>query len=424
MTEHLSPVQLEDWLRRRLAPEELLGADDHLAECAECRRLVESALNNEAAALYAELATDAVLGTHPTFEQSAAFVDGLISGEERRMIEDHLASCAQCAPLVADLRVFRNEVALDLDREYRPETMAAGASWLTRFKAVLPAPLSNIPVWVYAAAPVILLLAVAWWIVWRGTPNERSPQIVITSPTPAPSPLINRSSPTPVIAPVIVKLTDGGSSLTLDANGAITGVDQWPSEYQRLAREALTAQRVEKSPLLAGLSRPGSSLMGGDDEGRRFAAIEPAGKVLLTDRPTFRWSRLSGATGYIVEVYGARFNLVSSSPLLTSVSWTATPLARGQVYSWQVKAIKDGQDFKAPRPPAPEAKFRILDQSTANEIARARADYSSSHLLLGLLYARSGLIAEADQEFHALQKDNPDSVVARRLLETVQTLRR
>src|SRR5262245_45155731 len=104
-------------------------------------------------ALYATFAGDAAVGTHPAFEQSAAYVDGLLGGEERRMIEDHLASCAQCAPLVADLRAFRNEVARDLDREYRPETTALAAGWLTRFKAVLPAPLPKIPIWVYAAAP-------------------------------------------------------------------------------------------------------------------------------------------------------------------------------------------------------------------------------------------------------------------------------
>lgn len=427
MTEHLTPVQLEDWRRRRLPPEELLGADDHLAQCAECRRIIESALDNDAVALYAELATDAAVGTHLTFEQNAAYVDGLLGGEERRMIEDHLASCAQCAPQVADLRAFRNEIARDLDREYRPETTALAASWPTRIKAVLPAPLFKIPIWVYAAAPALLLLAVAWWMAWRGTPNERSPQITVTSPTPAPAPSINLASPTPGIAPVIVKLNDGGSSLTLDANGAITGVDQWPSEYQRLAREALTVQRVEKSPLLAGLSRPVSSLMGGDDEGRRFAAIEPAGKVTLTNRPTFRWSRLSGATGYIVEVYDAQFNQALSSPLLTSDSWVAPPLARGQVYSWQVKAIRDGQEFIAPRPPAPQAKFRILDQATTAEIARARRDYASSHLLLGLLYARAGLIAEAEAEFRALQKANPDSPgseVALKLLASVSGKRR
>jgi len=420
VTEHLSSAQVANYYWRKLAPAELLGVDDHLAGCAECRRLIESALNNGAPPLYVELAAEAAIGRHLTFDQSAAYVDGLLTGDDRRMIEDHLASCAQCAPLVADLRAFRNEIAPELDREYRPQGNAEEvAGWRDRIVGALPAPFVKFPLWVYAA-PALLLFAVAGWMAWRATPNERRPRIAITSPTPAPSPTLE-------IAPVLVQLNDGGSSLTLDAEGRLTGVDGWPSEYRQLAKDALSNQRVEKSPLLAGLSRPGSSLMGGDDQGQRFAAIEPAGRVTLTDRPTFRWSRLNGSAGYVVEVYDAQFNLAASSPPLTGVSWTAPPLARGQVYSWQVKAIRDGQEFIAPRPPAPQARFRILDQGAAAEITRARRDYASSHLLLGLLYARAGLVAEAEQEFRALQKANPDSPnaeVAQKLLASASGLRR
>ena len=72
MTEHLSPAQIENYHAQRLAPAELFGVDDHLAECSECRRIVESALNNDAVRLYAELAAEAAIGPHLTFEQSAA----------------------------------------------------------------------------------------------------------------------------------------------------------------------------------------------------------------------------------------------------------------------------------------------------------------------------------------------------------------
>lgn len=418
MAEHLTPAQIANYQAQKFAPAELLGVDDHLAECKECRRLIESALYNSALKLYADLAAEASVGHHLTFDQSAAYVDGLLGGDERRMIEDHLASCAQCMPLTADLRAFRNEIAPELDREYRPQGTAEGAAplavWRDRILAALSAPFFKIPWWAYSV-PALLLLAVAGWIVWRAT-SKPPPQIVHTSPTPAPS-------PAPGVAPVLAQLNDGGSSLTLDAEGRLTGVGGWPSEYQQLAKDALSNQRVEKSPLLAGLSRPGSSLMGPDDESR-FAVIEPAGKVMLGDRPTFRWSKLSGATSYVVEVYNARFNLAASSPSLTGASWTSPPLARGQVYSWQVKAIKNGREFIAPHPDAPQAKFRILDQAAADEIARARRDYASSHLMLGLLYARVGLLAEAEREFQALEQANPDSAVARKLLASLSNSRR
>ena len=164
--------------------------------------------------------------------------------------------------------------------------------------------------------------------------------------------------------------------------------------------------------------------MGGADDGRRFAIVEPAGKILFSDRPAFKWTRLDGADSYVVEIYDAQFNLVASSPALADLSWTAPQLARAKVYSWQVKAISGGQEFIAPRPTAPQAKFRILDQAAAAEIARARRDYASSHLLVGLLCARAGLLDEAEQEFRALQKANPDSAVAHKLLAGVSGQRR
>jgi len=422
VTEHLSPAQVVNFQRQKIAPAELLSVDDHLAECAECRRLIESALNNEAIGLYADLTAEAAVAPHLTFDQSAAYVDGLLTGKERRMIEDHLTSCARCAPLTDDLRAFRNEIAPELDREYHPQEAPPGAAeqgprtgWRDRIAAALPAPFLKIPLWIYAT-PALLLLAVAAWI---ATSQRTPPKLAHTSPTPHPSPSTKFALPTPEIATAIIRLNDGGSSLALDAQGRLTGVDQWPPEYRRMAEDALSNQRAPKSPLLAGLSRRGSSLMGGDDEGRLFAVIEPAGKVMLTDRPAFKWTRLGGADGYVVEIYDAQFKLVSSSPLLRDVNWTLPHLARGQVYSWQVKAISGGQELIAPRPTAPQAKFRILDQATAAEIARARRDYASSHLLLGLLYARAGLLAEAEQEFRALQKANPDSGAARKLMASV-----
>jgi hypothetical protein len=92
------------------------------------------------------------------------------------------------------------------------------------------------------------------------------------------------------------------------------------------------------------------------------------------------------------------------------------------VYSWQVKALRDGAEITSPRPPAPQAKFRILDQAKASEISRAKRSYGSSHLVLGMLYADAGLLREAEQEFRFLLKANPNSEIARKLFRQAQAL--
>jgi hypothetical protein len=228
-----------------------------------------------------------------------------------------------------------------------------------------------------------------------------------------------------VVAPVVAQLNDGKAALTLDQEGKLSGAEGLPRAYQNMLKEALIDQRIEKSLQLKGLARPSSSLMSTDKDKSEFSLVEPVAKVLMTNHPTFRWSPMEGATGYVVEVYDSQFNLVIASPQIDSHSWASPQsLSRGNIYGWQVKAIKDGQEITSPRPPAPQARFRILDQAKANELAKARRVYASSHLTLGLLYAEAGLLKEAEQELRMLQKANPDSEIARRLLRQVQALRR
>ena len=73
--------------------------------------------------------------------------------------------------------------------------------------------------------------------------------------------------------------------------------------------------------------------------------------------------------------------------------------------------------------PAPDAKFKILDASSANEIAAAKRQAGNSHLLLGVVYANAGLLDDAEREFQALLKQNPRSDLARKLLNKVKAAR-
>ena len=443
MSEHLTRHQVEDYARRKLPPAELLSLSDHLAACEECRRQAEEALGTDATffALRSEV-FDAEAGagahtarTHPAVERMAAYVDGLLAGEELRVFTDHLTNCAECLLAADDLRAFRDRVAPKLDREYRPAPVHTGPESLwRRLSSFLPAAFPKAPALAFGSAAVLLLLAATVWLVWRGAEKRKTEsELAQAAPSPAvPTPAATAATPTasPSVgpaeraAPLLAQLNDGGGRVALDREGKLSGVDDLPPAYQRMVKESLAGGRLERSALLAGLNRAASPLMGGDDQGNKFSVIGPVGKMIQSNRPTFRWSPLAGATGYTVEVYDGEFNLVATSPRLPDNSWTPPPLKRGGVYSWQVKAVKDGREFISPRPPASQAKFRVLDSATLNELQQARRAYGSSHLLLGLLYARAGLLDEAEREFSALQKANPDSAAARRLLSEVRKLRR
>jgi hypothetical protein len=425
--EHLTRKQVEDYSQNRLRAVELLPVTDHLAVCETCQRRVEGALNGEAAflALHSEAFSETGNATtHLTAEQIAEHVDKNLSGETLQMVVDHLSSCERCALAIEDLRAFRNEIAPSVDREYRPTFVPSATKFGWREKFVSLFRTSPVPAF-GGAALALLVLGMILWLVWR-SPREQEPVIAV-APTPVsqPSP-VTQPSPIPTQAEpatIVAQLNDGGRTFSLDQQGKLSGAEDLPPAYQNLVTKALSTQRIEKSSELQGLTRPPSSLMGSGDPSDRFGVIDPAGEVLLTNQPAFRWTAMEGATGYVVEVYDPQFKLVASSPQLTDLSWTTT-LARGNVYSWQVKAIKDGEEVTAPRPPAPQAKFRILDQAKANELAGAKRAFGPSHLTLGLLYADAGLLNEAEREFRLLRNANPNSELARDLLRQVQALQR
>lgn len=450
MVEHLTRRQSDGYRLRQLEVAELLSVCDHLDECETCRRRVEGAADGDSAffALRSELFGEAAEGSstraHLTAEETAGYVDGALSGEALQTASDHLSSCEHCALSVEDLRAFRDQVAPSLGKEYRPAAALPSPAvpsptegrWRRTF-AFLPALLRVSPAPAFGAALAVILLAMFGWFIWRTTQQREPRQQVVVSPSPSPStqpaPVVVAPTPTqpapaptqPETAPAVAQLNDGGGQLTLDREGKLSGADALPTAYREMLKDALAGRRLERSSQLKGLSRAGSSLMSSEAEGGEFSVLDPVGNVMLTDRPTFRWSPLEGATAYVVEVYDDGFNLVAASPQLIARSWAAPQtLPRGKVYSWQVKAVRDSQEVKAPRPPAPQAKFRVLDRAKANEIARAKRAYPSSHLTLALLYAEAGLLNESERELRLLQRANPDSQLARSLLRQVQALRR
>ena len=338
------------------------------------------------------------------------------------MVADHLAHCIQCSQAVDDLRAFKAQVAPSLEREYRPASVPetskrTSTGWL----ASLLAPFRSYPKFAYGTAMIILLLAITGWLIWRTQPDRTPKDELKVAPEAEPSP---PEAVRPSV-PIVARLNDNNGEVTLDQVGTLSGAGNLPSLYQDLLKQALTRPKLEPSPQLKGLARAPSSLMSSDKARQEFSVIERFERVLMTDRPTFRWSPMEGATGYVVEVYDPEFNLVVASPQLTNANWNSTkPLRRGKVYSWQVKAIKNGEEFTVPRPPDSQAKFRVLDQAKATELSKATQNYSSSHLVLGLLYADAGLLKEAEQELHLLQKANPDSEIARSLLGQIQRMNR
>jgi predicted anti-sigma-YlaC factor YlaD len=441
VSEHLSAQHIQRFRERLMSPAELLTADDHLAACEACRQLLTQTEQAQTifTSLRAELRTEAISEPdHLAYEQLAAYLDGGLDEMDLEIVQSHFAVCSECLEEAKELRAYTAEMSTYSEKEYLP---AKPLSVRERLATVWRLPAFSIPLKITAIATLALLCV---WIATIPLRNqvadltaqigelnrlnqELSAQVSEVGELQARLAGLEQSqvqllNSSPQIASA---LYDGGGLVTLDKQGNITGLETLPSTLQQNIKVALTSERVQAPPEVREIRGKAGTLLGEGIEGVPFPLISPVGIIVETERPTLRWRSLSGATVYTVTIYDSNFNLVAKSPELRGTEWTVPrPVERGRIYSWQVSALKDGQEVKSPTPPAPEAKFKTLEKSRADELERAKKEYTKSHLTLGVLYSEAGLLEEAEREFKALVAANPKSPTARKLLDSVERLRR
>jgi hypothetical protein len=433
VTEHLSNHEIEQYRRGLAAAAELLALDEHLAACAVCRARAASMNETESSltALMVDYRAAAAEPEHLEFEDLAAYVDGGLDEVGKEIVRTHLAVCPECAQEERDLRDFKSSVVPVLHKAYEPAAVRPSGSsrwrWLSeRWQAYR----GWSPAWQMSIAGALLLIAgISLWLIWNTQRRAvRQPEIVKDggnstgeSPKKAePAPTIIIDKPTQTL----IALNDGARQVMLYQDGRLSGLDELSASAQAAVKTALQRQAAVNKAALAGLGSDDGALMSGQPKPGEFDILEPRSQVVASDRPTFRWRVLEGATSYTVKIFDRDFNLVIESPALNTNAWRPDkPLARGAVYAWQVTALKNGEEVKAPRPPAPQARLKVLDGSAAAELQMAERQKPASHLTLGVLYARAGLLDEAERELRALLQANPQSEVARKLLADVRTAR-
>jgi hypothetical protein len=463
MSGHLSCEQIDSFSRGTSAGADLIAVYDHIADCGECRvRLAtEAGRARSVESVLSTLAVEAAsTESHLEYEEMEALVDGSADETDRESMESHIEVCGLCASEMAELRALKAQLV---------GLAAAPQSW--------ERPAQNgtmsVPFWGWrsqrwlrvavAAAALAAAVGIVWFVATIPLRNRitvlnseiaelRRANEDLKSDAANVADLQNRTAqlekerakgpeeagaggggsaadheagtgPDRLAERESVKLRDGGGTFILDASNGLHAPGVMQSQDAEAVKSALVARQVEPPPIIAGLAGRYGMLRGAS-EGVRFGLQSPVGTAVLTDRPTFRWRGLEGASHYTVAIYDASFNQVATSPPLNATEWTvAQPLQRGFIYSWQVTAAKDGKLISSPTSPAPEARFLVLDQAGATRLAQAKQTYGNSHLVLGVLYARAGLLDDAEQELRALAKANPGSTVARKLLAGVSSIR-
>ncbi len=188
----------------------------------------------------------------------------------------------------------------------------------------------------------------------------------------------------------------------LEASSPLSIPATWSVADKALVSEAIKTGHLPTSAAASDVVAKRGVLLGTPQQDA-FEPISPLSQIVETDRPTFRWQSLPSAASYRVTISDQNFQVVVQSAFVSESSWTpATPLARGNLYIWQISAKTSNGMVTVPTPPAPEARFRVLDLATEQRVLAAREQGEAGHVLAACLLSQAGLPSAATQQVQSL----------------------
>ena len=377
---HPSADELAGYAARRSSAADVLRVSDHLAGCAACRADL-ARLRHPTPERRPGDFLDEPIHEIPDFDILAGEVDGTLPPPQREELAAELARSPAAREALADLAAFRDELAGLPPRHHhadnapaaRPGAAAAGnvvtpASWRWRKAAVRAAGL----------AALFVAFAIGAWM--------------FTRPGQDPAGLLH----------------DAGGR-TAELGGLPPGL--------RAAVE--TAARTGQLPPMAPKPATGREVLAGQAARSQMTVISPVGLIVREPQPSLRWTPRQEATGYVVSISAVDDGSLVTSPLLPAAQTQWMPpvaLPRDKTYQWQVEALRGETVIdRAPKPPAGEARFQVLDAGSNEELKALETHDAGFPLILGVAYWRAGLAAAADDQFRRLTHAHAESAVARRL---------
>jgi hypothetical protein len=393
----LTEEQVRSYRARSLAAADLLRASSHVAECEPCRARIASPTDLYAGvqAFRKVLDTQSVVPAHLTYDEISAYVDRQLSGQEAAHVQMHARECALCESDIAQMEALKREI----------EPQHKTVNWLDRVADFARSMLSVKGSLALAGAAACVLFAL--FLVRQPVHPPAAAQLPKTSPS----------------SVQVASIRDGTRTISVSADGTVSGLNALPDSYRASLQRVLAQREIQAPAVLGDLSGKHGVLLGSSTETPGVDLLTPLSVVVETQRPLFHWKPVPGAE-YRVSVYSEGYDPVASSGWIRGAEWQAPrPLPRGARYSWQLNVRSHGQEITIPTPPAPEARFRVLDAAGEAEIARLRAASGDSHLVLGVEYAQAGMLDDAEAELRLVRDENPESRIVAGLLASVERLR-
>jgi hypothetical protein len=477
MTNHITEIQMERFCARALEVTELVAIAEHLSLCRACQESFQQTIarRREFAPLAFTFApVEWVKHEHLEYEQIASYIEGEIDSAEREIAELHLSVCAACREDIKSLRAFRAEIAPEIVVSYQP-VQRERQERKGFFFGFLP-----VFIWKPVCASIAVFVILVSIIIFISRSHHGSlggqqarnfyPQETHISTSPSTDQntvkndsLENRKKNDPknltgnladndpstskslreklkagsvashgsvegnklpfASSATTIILDDESARFAVDKTGKVQGLSNVPPALRQEVERILLAQNFERSAPIFEVNGESSILRSPMENKPPFNLLSPIRMVIVDTRPVFRWEGLKGASGYRVFISDSKGREVATSPQLSLTEWQPSdPLKRGETYSWSVVATVGDEETVSPAAATREVKFRILSSEQLSELDQLR-QRTSSHLVLGVFYARLGMISEAEREFQNLLALNPRSLLAQKLVRRVQSWR-
>ena len=378
---HLTSGQLTAYHERRLPAAELLAASDHLAGCDVCREALRQLGVSPAAQGAGEGAATL------SYAELAGWLNDELDPIARREVAATLARSPQARAELADLARFREEMNTmpprdHAAREVRPKVHAPAFSR-----------------WVFPLAAAVLLSGAAMW--WMASSTGGAADVVT--------------------------LHDGGRVLRFKEDGSSRELAGLPQPLAASVADAIRTGKLDLHPEMARLAGQMGTLAGPEEESNMFSVLAPLATAVADPKPRFKWTAAEGASAYQINVVEETSGALVASERLPagSTEWTpAEPLPSGEVFQWEVQALRDEEVIaNTPAPPQPEARFRVLPEATVAELQETKRSAGGSQFVMGVANARAGLLDEALENFRALATENPDAPLLKELIAQLEAER-
>lgn len=432
--EHL---KLEQFVKGKLAPDQMLAVDSHIRECSDCKTLAGRLSSRTDFAAELSGAVDC-----PEYEELSAYLDQILDAGRTASIRLHANACELCTKDLERIAELRSHAAMREKISVTPgasraqrrgfffywrQALAVGslagliaaAVMLSNFQQVSTRPDHN-----QIAAKPPMSTPTKTVNPPKSAPAHK-PEAIAAKPEPTPVAVAaNTAKPAPMLPPPV--LNDGqysvirkGDRLALaQANGTGVGSSLQARISARIDEKLRTGKIKLPEPVKMAMA---SVTVRGEGNGYEVQPaapkpIGPNGKIVMSATPTFNWSAVDLAESYRVRVSDESGNIIAEQVTKKTSLTLAKPLARGNTYIWRV-GVRFGETDSWMQ--SGYTRFHVLSSQDFDTINSVRAKLPGSHLALGAAYESVGLYEEAAAEYRLLRRANPNSKLAQKLLNGV-----